>query len=218
MPELLRRNVSVFAFDFAGCGHSTGKYVSLGHHEERDLGVVLRHLRRSGTVSSIALYGRSMGAVTAILRASKDHSLAACVLDSPFADLRTVCEEFVEQAALPVPGFLANAVMDAVRDEVSVRAGFDMYEVRPALAAARARCPALFVFSTGDSLVRPHHTQEVFQAWGGAGSSLVALEGDHNDVRPDSFLSHAVGFLADRLRADVRAPVGADMLGCLLAS
>ncbi|CAK0804006.1 unnamed protein product [Prorocentrum cordatum] len=117
VPRLLERNVSVFAFDFAGCGHSTGDYVSLGHYEEKDLGVVLRHLRRSG-VPSVALWGRSMGAAAAVLRAARDRSLAACVLDSAFTDLRTVCAEFADQAALPVPRLLVGAALEAVRGEV----------------------------------------------------------------------------------------------------
>ncbi|CAK0804009.1 unnamed protein product [Prorocentrum cordatum] len=125
VPRLLERNVSVFAFDFAGCGHSTGDYVSLGHYEEKDLGVVLRHLRRSG-VPSVALWGRSMGAAAAVLRAARDRSLAACVLDSAFTDLRTVCAEFADQAALPVPRLLVGAALEAVRGEVEARAGFDV--------------------------------------------------------------------------------------------
>ncbi|CAK0804008.1 unnamed protein product [Prorocentrum cordatum] len=142
VPRLLERNVSVFAFDFAGCGHSTGDYVSLGHYEEKDLGVVLRHLRRSG-VPSVALWGRSMGAAAAVLRAARDRSLAACVLDSAFTDLRTVCAEFADQAALPVPRLLVGAALEAVRGEVEARAGFDVCAVAPALAAPRARPGAL---------------------------------------------------------------------------
>jgi hypothetical protein len=46
---------------------SEGKYVSLGYFEKDDLRVVVDHLRGSGTVSTIAVWGRSMGAVTGIL-------------------------------------------------------------------------------------------------------------------------------------------------------
>ena len=35
--------------------------------QEKDLRVVLKHLRASGSVASIGLWGRSMGAATAIL-------------------------------------------------------------------------------------------------------------------------------------------------------
>jgi pimeloyl-ACP methyl ester carboxylesterase len=203
---LLRRGISVFAYDSVGCGLSGGKYVSLGYHEERDLGVVLRHLRRSGAVSSIALWGRSMGASTAILRSAKDQSLSACVLDSPFADLQVICQEFVGRA-LPLPTFLMDAAIDAVREEVKARADFDMYDVKPCLAAPKAKCPALFAVALSDKLVAPHHAEELRHAWGGD-CGLVSFEGGHNDLRPDSFLIQAVTFLAHKLASEVRAPVG----------
>jgi len=62
--------VTVFAFDCAGSGKSEGRFVSLGWFERDDLRVVVDHLRGSGTVSSIAVWGRSMGAVTGTPRAT----------------------------------------------------------------------------------------------------------------------------------------------------
>jgi len=40
-----------------------------------------------GTVSEIALFGRSMGAATAILYAEKDPLISSIVVDSPYGDL-----------------------------------------------------------------------------------------------------------------------------------
>ena len=31
-PCLLKRNINIFIFDFAGCGKSEGEYISLGYH------------------------------------------------------------------------------------------------------------------------------------------------------------------------------------------
>jgi dienelactone hydrolase len=59
-----------------GSGLSDGKWVTLGAHEVDDLAVVVEHLRRQGGVSSIGLWGRSMGAVTALLYSSKDPDIA----------------------------------------------------------------------------------------------------------------------------------------------
>ncbi len=49
---------------------------------------VVEHLRGTGNVSSIGLWGRSMGAATALLHSHRDPSIACIILDSPFADLR----------------------------------------------------------------------------------------------------------------------------------
>ena len=66
---LLPLNISVFCFDFAGCGHSQGEYISLGWYEREDVEVVIEHLNATGSVSKIGIWGRSMGAVTALLYA-----------------------------------------------------------------------------------------------------------------------------------------------------
>ena len=52
--------------DFAGCGNSGGDYVSLGHHERWDALKLLQELRDRWGVREIIIWGRSMGAVTAI--------------------------------------------------------------------------------------------------------------------------------------------------------
>ena len=71
-------------FDFAGCGKSGGDYISLGWWERDDVAMIVEHLRKRRRVSTIGLWGRSMGAATALLHADRDPSIAALILDSPF--------------------------------------------------------------------------------------------------------------------------------------
>jgi hypothetical protein len=52
---------------------------SLGYWERDDLGAVVDYLRASGDVGAIALWGRSMGAATALLHGDRDPSIAAMV-------------------------------------------------------------------------------------------------------------------------------------------
>jgi pimeloyl-ACP methyl ester carboxylesterase len=70
-----------------GSGLSDGKWVTLGAHEVDDLAVVIDHLRTQGGVSSIGLWGRSMGAVTALLYSARDPDIAGMV-----RGLRGVCK------------------------------------------------------------------------------------------------------------------------------
>lgn len=44
---LLPMNVTLFAFDFAGCGRSEGEYISLGWYEREDVECVIEYLRSS---------------------------------------------------------------------------------------------------------------------------------------------------------------------------
>ena len=62
-----------------GSGLSDGGWVTLGAHEVEDLEAAVQHLRSGGTTSSIGLWGRSMGAVTALSYAHRDPSIAGIV-------------------------------------------------------------------------------------------------------------------------------------------
>lgn len=73
IPHILCHDITLFTFDFAGCGNSEGEYISLGYYEKDDVDVVFKYLRSLGTVSSIGLWGRSMGAVTALMYADTNH-------------------------------------------------------------------------------------------------------------------------------------------------
>ena len=93
---LLPLNITVFAFDFSGCGKSQGEYISLGYYEREDVESVIEYLRKTNKVSTIGLWGRSMGAVTAIMYGDRDPSIAGMVLDSAFASLKELIEELVK--------------------------------------------------------------------------------------------------------------------------
>lgn len=92
--------IMLFCFDFAGSGISEGEYISLGWFERDDLATCIEHLRSTGRVTRIALWGRSMGAFTAILHADRDPSIAGLVLDSPFVSLRDLATELAGRRAV----------------------------------------------------------------------------------------------------------------------
>mmetsp|Transcript_142407 Transcript_142407/g.262469 ORF Transcript_142407/g.262469 Transcript_142407/m.262469 type:complete len:520 (-) Transcript_142407:193-1752(-) len=198
LPVLLPRDLTVLCLDLSGSGRSEGEYISLGYHEEKDLLVVLEHLRATGNVTAIGLWGRSMGAVTSILRAAEDHQLAACVLDSPFGDLKTVAEELVNRGRFKIPQFIVNMGLELIRREVRARAEFDPHELMPIKCAPKAKCPALFGVASDDSFVLPHHTQDLYNVWAGE-RLLRVFDGGHNGVRPAWFLEEASDFLTERL-------------------
>jgi alpha/beta superfamily hydrolase len=68
---LLPMDMTVFCFDFSGCGKSEGDWVTLGYKEQLDLQTVINHLRSTFRVSVIGLWGRSMGAVTSLFYSAK---------------------------------------------------------------------------------------------------------------------------------------------------
>mmetsp|Transcript_1698 Transcript_1698/g.2203 ORF Transcript_1698/g.2203 Transcript_1698/m.2203 type:complete len:373 (-) Transcript_1698:523-1641(-) len=58
---------SLVIFDFAACGRSSGKYVTLGLRERDDVAAVVKWCTSKQPQGKIILWGRSMGAVSALL-------------------------------------------------------------------------------------------------------------------------------------------------------
>lgn len=123
---LLPYNITVVTLDFTGSGISEGDYVSLGYYEKDDLKTVVEYLRASDTVTRIGLWGRSMGAATAILYAHMDPCIAGMVLDSGFASLSMLAKELAEQAEFKIPKMVVSIALKMIRKSIKSRAGFDI--------------------------------------------------------------------------------------------
>ena len=93
---MLPSNITLFCFDFAGCGLSEGEYISLGWWEREDLNLIVEYLRKERRVSTIGLWGRSMGAVTSLLHADRDPCIGGMVLDSPFSNMKILVSELAK--------------------------------------------------------------------------------------------------------------------------
>jgi len=87
IEKLLPMGLSVFSFDFAGCGMSEGESISLGYFEKDDIACVVSFLRKIPKMGKIGLWGRSMGAVSCLGYARGDHDLFCLILDSAFTNL-----------------------------------------------------------------------------------------------------------------------------------
>lgn len=92
---LLPQGINLFAFDFSGCGNSEGDWVTLGWKEKRDLETVINYLVGLGTVSKIGLWGRSMGAATAIMYTAEnpDKVVSGLILDSGFSTFLEIANQ-----------------------------------------------------------------------------------------------------------------------------
>eukprot|EP00913_Durusdinium_trenchii_P029750 g27880.t1 len=127
LPVILPKNLMLCCLDLSGSGHSEGEFISLGHFEEKDLQVLIQHLRSLG-VSHVGLWGRSMGAATSILRAAEENTGSHLNMTSPqTGSLALVAQELVN-SQIPIPEFLMNLALRRVRQEILERASFDIEE------------------------------------------------------------------------------------------
>lgn len=192
----LKRGVSLFCFDAAGCGISEGEYISLGWHERHDLADIVAHLRKSTFCGPIALWGWSMGAVTALLYAGSDPVLAALCLESPFANLRQLVEDLAQQGsqiAITLPSWLIEPAISLVKMRVQDLADFDIDVVVPLESAKKVRAPAIFISRRNDTFVKLHHTEDLLKNYAGVCEHVV-LEGDHSCTRTAEDITRVADF------------------------
>jgi len=197
LSYLLSLGLAVFAFDFAGSGKSDGEYVSLGYYEREDLSCIVAHLRATNVVSTIALWGRSMGAATSLMFGDRDPSIACMILDSPFADLTQLCEEMVEKAreqGVVVPGIVVSLAIRMIQSSVKKQAGFNIKHISPIAHADKCFIPALFVAGEHDDFIKKHHSEDLHAKYAGD-KNLIIVEGDHNSPRPKFMFDSASIFL-----------------------
>ena len=201
IPEIkffLTRNITVFSFDFAGCGRSEGEYISLGWYEQDDVECVVNFLRKSNKVSSIGLWGRSMGAVTALMYGSKDLSIAGLVLDSPFCSLRVLIEELA-RSRVNLPNFVVNQAIKLLREIIKDKAGFNLDDIELKKYAEKCFIPAYFCHSKEDTFVNIHHCKDIYNVYAGD-KNIVYLKGNHNSERPIHFKDSVALFFYKALR------------------
>jgi pimeloyl-ACP methyl ester carboxylesterase len=194
VESVLKRGFTLFCFDFAGSGLSEGDYVSLGWFERDDVRDVIDHLTYQDQSSSIVLWGRSMGAATALLHAARDSRVTALVADSSFSSLASLIDHIAAQ--YPIPGFLADLMMSSVKDTILEKAGFDFTHISPVQAAQFCKMPGFFTSALQDEIVPCTHSIEVFNAYAGP-KHYLPLSGEHNSARPNFLYSQVFEYLED---------------------
>ena len=205
---LLQRNITVFAFDFCGCGKSEGEYISLGYYEKKDVHCVVEYLLKSNKVSKIGLWGRSMGAVTAIMYANEHPKLIdAMILDSGFYSLKTLINELIE-SKINLPKFIFDKVLNMVKRTVKEKAKFDMDIIEPYIYAKNCLVPAFFLHGSDDNFVLPHHCVDLFNEYKCSDKFCEIVKGSHNTSRPVDLRIKACEFLEKYLKDDDLESIG----------
>ena len=203
----------------------------LGHFEKFDAEAVLHELRSGGRSNGrVALWGRSMGAATALIgaliklsrRVRRLHAIGAtpilicaqalmcaarldplvcCVLaDSAFASLPMLVHDLLDEK---VGAVLVDAAMGVVSRSVAYRAGFKISDVR--VDAVAPVCPILLVHESEDTFVKIRHSEKLRDAFQKTATLRVDEGGKHDSRRPDDVLVDCAAFLLDHLVGDPAA-------------
>lgn len=195
LVPVLAQKLGVVLFDFAGSGHSEGEYITLGPKEARDAGAVISHMRSHFGIQRVVIWGRSMGAVAAILYGSK-HSdkISGLVLDSPFSCFRKMIYDIV-YSRRKVPTCLIDIVMHFVLKTVKRKTGVDMYSIKPIKVVSEVKAPCLYIVSHEDLISRPDKVKDLYLKTGSTCKEFYLTQGEHNSVRSKEAIMKAMYFI-----------------------
>lgn len=175
---------NILSFDFSGSGRSEGDHVTLGYFEKDDIKAVVDFLRKELNINKIILYGRSMGAVSALQYAAEDPNIKAIVLDSPFANFPNLCKDILF-SRFCIPNMLSHVVIELAREKImSKLKEFDINEFIPVNSAKKVLVPTIMIHGLQDSLVHFNNSREIYNNLNkNIYKKLIEVEGEHNDCR-----------------------------------
>lgn len=194
---ILNSGMHYFSFDFSGSGLSDGEYITLGVKETDDLETVVRYLRDKLLLSQIVLWGRSMGAVTALRYVRTDRRIQGLIADSPFSSLYKLALELGEEKT-SIPALLLPPMLKIVEQTIKEKAGFEFKALDMLGFVQTTNVPGIFITSKEDSFVRSKHVEDLYEAYSGS-KRILYVKGDHNNERTPEFLNGITKSILDLL-------------------
>jgi pimeloyl-ACP methyl ester carboxylesterase len=170
--------------DLRGHGESTGRFLTYGVAEARDLSAILDALGERSR-GGVGVYGFSYGAAVAIELSARDARIGAVVSIAPFSSLREVTADY-ERNYLPGPlRFVPDAWFQRAVDAAGARARFDPDRAAPARAVTRSTAPVLLVHGDADTQVPLRHSTAIAQAAGKRAELMEIPGATHADMPAD---------------------------------
>ena len=172
---LTDQGFAVLLTDYRGYGGNPGSPSEEGLVLDAAAAIAYLETRPDVGTDRLVYFGESLGAAVA-LRLASDHPPAALVLRSPFTSLAEVGA--AHYPLLPVSWLL--------RDR------FDNTDL-----ITHSDTPLLIILGTGDAIVPPEQSRQLYEIASGGGKRIHVIEGaDHND----SSLSHGTEMISEVAR------------------
>ncbi len=151
--------------DLRGHGNSSGRFLTYGQQEARDLSQVIDALAYHRLiVGRLGVYGISYGGATAIQLAGLDPRVDAVVSVAAFSTMRDVIPGYVRSMTLGLGWLVPDAIYQKAIDEAGRRGGYepDLSSALDAIQKTDAR--VLLVHGKADMLVSHEHAIRMREA------------------------------------------------------
>ena len=152
---------NILVFDLRNQGNSTKSFSTMGYFEKQDVIGALDYLQQQKRISSIGIFGTSMGAATSIMAMVDDPRIVAGVFEAGWANLDDLYGEIIEQH-LGLPSFPLVPLITWMLEQ---RTGMDMAVVNPEnLLGGISPRPVFIIHCSGDNLIGFSHGERNYAA------------------------------------------------------
>ena len=160
----LNEGFSLCCFDFSGYGRSEGDFSTLGLKETYDVQAVVNHLTNEHKFKYYFIWGRSMGASTAIRYSVElsDNKLFGIILDSPFSDVKTMVIDTMSESG--IPRLFTSICLLPIAATLKDKTGYDVLNNSPGEMSSLIKTPTLVIVGNHDTITRPDRVKAIYDS------------------------------------------------------
>lgn len=178
--EYLKRGWNVLIPDLRAAGKSSGKFITMGALESRDVCAWATKIVDAQPDAKIILHGVSMGAATALLAAAQEPpNLVAVVEDCGYT---SAYEMFAAQLE-KIFGLPEYPVMPCANWVCRFRTGVKISDAAPLDVVDKIKVPVLFIHGDADTLVPFEMCGRLFDACTSPKEKFVVAGAGHADCK-----------------------------------
>lgn len=183
IAELFAEHFDVLSFDFRGHGKSTG-FFSWTAREVYDLRSVIHHAKAE-RYKKIGVIGFSLGAAIGLIEASENQAIDSIIAVSAPYDVRDIDFCFWEQEM--VSDLMLNIGPKGKGKGIRPGNPFLKKKTPLAVVASIAPRPVLFLHGEKDWLIKPRHSERLYQAAREPKEMQIIPQAGHAEKIYDSF-------------------------------
>lgn len=145
-------------FDNRAHGESDGEYCTYGFYEKHDVGAITDYVIHHKNGGLVGVWGNSLGGAIALQAMAEDPCLDFGIVQSTFADFRTIVFDYQQQRLkIPWRWFADDGIARA-----KAMARFEPDSIRPAESAKRIQQPVFLTHGDADTRIKADYGREIF--------------------------------------------------------
>jgi len=170
---LAKQGYNGLVFDGRAHGKSEGEYITYGHYEKKDAARIIDWLEAKNEGLKVGVYGESLGGAIALLCLEYDERLDFGVVQSTFADLTTINQDYSAR----IIGFRWDGLSDYNLANAGEIANFDPALIQPAQSAKQIEQPMFMSHGDADANIDFKYGQAIYNNLASEHKQFYRLEG-----------------------------------------